>query len=244
MATIFHYSQGSGHPLVLLHSGGMTHSEWQPQIKALSEHFTVYTPDLPGHGQSVNNKPLSIKNFAESIIEWLDELQLKSVHLLGSSLGGAVALYIAIHYPDYIDKLGIYRIAYNKDPATFAETQKMANPDYWRQFGMHHWLSKQHHAQGGADAWETVIGNVAKLLDPKHSDHSHDLAELQKITAETLIIAGDRDPLIPVETAAEMMRTLPNSALWILPNASHITATNTWRATIFCEEIIRFFAKK
>lgn len=244
MTDIFYKTAGQGQALVLLHSGGMTHQEWQPQLSALSEKFAVYTPDLPGHGQSINHKSLSIKNIAESLIEWLDELSLTRTHLVGSSLGGAIALYMALHYPKYIDKLVIYRIGYNKGADTFNETQSMADPTYWQKFGLDRYLSKQHLAQGGEAAWKTVIANVAKLLDPTTSDHAHELTDLAKIQAETLVVSGDRDPLIPVETAVEMYRTIPQSALLILPNASHITATNTWRAEFFCEEIIRFLNKK
>ena len=76
----------------------------------------------------------------------------------------------------------------------------MANPDYWRSVGLEKWLSKIHAPQGGADAWQQVIGRVSEALDPATSDHKHTLEALAEVTAPTLIIAGDRDPLVPLES--------------------------------------------
>lgn len=241
---IFYRKEHHNHKqtLVLLHSGGMAGVEWQPQITPLTAQFNLLIPDLPGHGQSLlaDGQSLSITVMAEAVLTMLAKEQLQKVHLLGSSMGGAVALWLAINHPEVIDKLVIYRIGYSKNQATYAQTQSMANPEYWRRYGLHSWLSRLHTPQGGEDAWETVIANVSRVLNPDNSEHNHSLTDLATITAETLLIAGDRDPLIPLPTLMAMYEALPHAALWVIPNASHITATNTWRATAFAEEVIRF----
>lgn len=228
--------------LVLLHSGGMAGVEWQPQIEPLSQHFQLLVPDLLGHGQSPipDGKDLSISLMAEAVIAMLDSESLRKAHILGSSMGGAVALWIVLNYPEYVDKLVIYRIGYSKNAATYEQTRAMANPDYWRQYGMHRWLSQLHLPQGGEAAWETVIANVSKVLEPQSSEHNHRLTDLSTIHSPTLLIAGDNDPLIPVKTLLEMREAIPDCALWIMPNATHVTASNTWRANAFAEEIYRF----
>ncbi len=66
------------------------------------------------------------------------------------------------------------------------------------------------------------------------------LDDLAQIQAETLIIVGERDPLIPLSTVVDMYDTIPQCALWVMPKATHITASNTWRAPAFAEEISRF----
>lgn len=236
------HDNGHAQTLVLLHSGGMGAIEWQPQIKPLSAVFNLLVPDLPGHGRSVlgAEQLLSIRLMAESIVEMLAEESIEKAHILGSSMGGAVALWIALHHPSVVDKLIIYRIGYCKNDDTYEQTLAMANPEYWRQYGMHQWLSKLHHPQGGDTAWENVIANVSRVLNPRNSEHDHCLADLATIGSPTLLIAGDRDPLIPVPTLLEMAGAIPQSAVWIMPNASHITASNTWRAPSFSEEVIRF----
>lgn len=228
--------------LILLHSGGMGGIEWQPQMSRFAEVFHVFAPDLPGHGKSVlaEGETLSISLMGREIVHLIETRQLGKAHLLGSSMGGAVALWIALNYPQVVDKLIIYRIGYHKNVETHQQTQQMANPDYWRQYGLHQWLSKLHQPQGGSTAWEQVIANVSKVLDPKTGEHQHDLSDLKRIQSQTLLIAGDSDPLIPLPTLLAMQKAIADCALWVLPQATHITATNTWRAEHFAEEVIRF----
>lgn len=236
------YARENLQTLVLLHSGGMAGVEWQPQIASLKNHFHLLVPDLPGHGQSLlmAGETLSISLMAKSVITMLKTEQVEKAHILGSSMGGAVALWIAINHPEVLNKLVIYRIGYTKNSETYEQTQAMASPGYWRQYGMHRWLSQLHLPQGDANAWETVIANVSRVLNPQNSEHHHSLVDLQGITAKTLLIAGDRDPLIPISTLLEMFKCIPHCALWVIPNASHITGSNTWRANAFADEIIRF----
>ncbi len=236
------YGEAGNKALVLLHSGGMAGAEWQPQIAPLSQHFDLFVPDMLGHGQSLlaEGEVLSISKMAATVVAMLADEGITSAHICGSSMGGAVALWIALHYPDIVDKLVVYRMGYAKNTDTYEQTLAMANPEYWRRYGLHRWLSRLHEPQGGADAWETVIANVSKVLHPDTSEHNHSLADLASICASTLLIAGDRDPLIPVETALAMQNAIADCALWIMPNASHITASNTWRASAFAEELTRF----
>ncbi len=228
--------------LVLLHSGGMAGVEWQPQIKSLSKHFNLLVPDFPGHGQSLlpEGETLSVSLMARAVIKMLTDEGVDKAHILGSSMGGAVALWIALKYPQYVDKLIIYRIGYSKNTETYEQTRQMANPEYWKKYGLHRWLSQLHSPQGDENSWEEVIANVSKVLDPETSDHNHSLSDLQAIGSPTLLIAGDSDPLIPLDTLLAMKNTIPDCALWVMPNASHITASNTWRANHFSEEIFRF----
>ncbi|PIE81361.1 MAG: alpha/beta hydrolase [Cardiobacteriales bacterium] len=228
--------------LVLLHSGGMGGVEWQPQIKPLSKHFNLLVPDLLGHGKSLlpAGETLSVSLMAKAVIKMLTDESVEKAHILGSSMGGAVALWIALKYPQFVDKLIIYRIGYTKNGETYEQTRQMANPEYWKKYGLHRWLSQLHTPQGDENSWEQVIANVSKVLDPETSDHNHNLSDLQAIGSPTLLIAGDSDPLIPLDTLLAMKNAIPNCALWVMPQATHITASNTWRANHFSEEIFRF----
>ncbi len=228
--------------LVMLHSGGMAGIEWQPQIKDLSQAFHLLVPDLSGHGNSIipEGETLSISLMAKKVIEMIEKEGISKVHLLGSSMGGAVALWIALNFPQFVDKLIIYRIGHTKDWDTHQQTKNMANPDYWKQYGMHRWLSQLHKPQGGDAAWEKVIASVSKVLDPETSEHNYTLSDLSRIQSPTLLIAGDSDPLVPLSTLLAMKEAIKDCALWVMPQATHITASNTWRAKAFSEEVIRF----
>jgi len=243
---ILHYTEsGQGEPLVLLHSGGMSGAEWTPQIPLFARHFRVIAPDHLGHGGSpMMAEKLAVRDMGRAVLELLDELLLPKAHLVGSSLGGAVALWLAIHHPERVDKLVLYRVGYRKDAETHAGTRDMADPAYWRGVGMHKWLSDIHQPQGGPDAWEEVIGRVSEALEPTTTDHAHDLEILGGIVQPTLIAVGDRDPVAPLDQILEMFGAIPNCGLWVMPYATHVTATATWRAESFALEVTRFLHRQ
>ena len=242
---LYYTETGQGEPLILLHSGGMNGAEWKPQLLALARNFRVIVPDHLGHGRSpMVAERLTVSDMGRAVLELMDTLQLPRATLVGSSLGGAVSLWITLHHPERVARLVLYRVGYRKDEDSHAGTRSMADPEYWRGVGLQGWLSDIHKPQGGPDAWKTVIGRVADALAPATTEHAHDLEILKQIAQPTLLIVGDRDPVAPLSQILEMYEAIPNSGLWVMPYASHVTASNTWRAEAFALEVTRFLQRQ
>ncbi|MCY4147338.1 MAG: 2-succinyl-6-hydroxy-2,4-cyclohexadiene-1-carboxylate synthase [Chloroflexi bacterium] len=94
--------QGRGQPLLLLHGFTGDHSVWQGIAPALGASHQLIMPDLPGHGRS--DSPASAEawrmfSVAADLISLLDALEIPQSHLLGYSMGGRLALYLALRYP-------------------------------------------------------------------------------------------------------------------------------------------------
>lgn len=107
-----HYQlHGSGSPLVILHGLFGTLENWGSQIKAFSEHFQVIAVDLRNHGRSPHADRMDYSVMAEDILALLDDLALDRINLLGHSMGGKVAMQLALNHPERIDKLLIVDIA-------------------------------------------------------------------------------------------------------------------------------------
>jgi len=102
---------GNGDPLIILHGLFGTLENWGAQIKALAEQFTVYAVDLRNHGRSPHNDEMSYPAMAADIIQLMDEHSLQSAHILGHSMGGKVAMQLALNQPQRVDKLIIVDIA-------------------------------------------------------------------------------------------------------------------------------------
>ncbi|MBC7870974.1 MAG: 2-succinyl-6-hydroxy-2,4-cyclohexadiene-1-carboxylate synthase [Chitinophagaceae bacterium] len=101
-------TSGEGEPLVLLHGFSGSGADWAAHLPALTPHFRVVTVDLPGHGKTdspTDPAHYTIENMAQDLISLLESLDLGQVHLLGYSMGGRLALYLAIHYPTAIKSL-------------------------------------------------------------------------------------------------------------------------------------------
>ena len=98
MSALAYTRRGAGTPLILLHALGLTRESWEPVIPALAEHFDVIAVDLPGFGDSgpvpddVEPSPQVLAALVDGL---LDDLGVRSPHIVGNSLGGWVALDLA-----------------------------------------------------------------------------------------------------------------------------------------------------
>ena len=237
------HGDSSNPALLLMHAGGLTYEEWTPFVEAWQPHFYLIMPSALAHGGSENVPELSISAMADATLALLDELGVEQAHMMGSSMGGAIAFWIALTAPDRVGKLVIYRTSYRSSPAVHKETVRMAHSETWRAWRLDTWLSEQHEPPGGPDAWQRVTEKVAAAFDPATTDHLHDLTELSTIESPTLIIAGDRDPVVPLGDAVEMYQTIPDASLWIVPHATHFMGMEGWRRPTFEQEILRFLRR-
>ncbi len=102
---------GSGAPLLILHGLFGTLENWGSQIKVLAEHFTVYAVDLRNHGRSPHSPHIDYPLMAADIIELMDDHGLACAHVLGHSMGGKVAMQLALNHPQRINQLIVVDIA-------------------------------------------------------------------------------------------------------------------------------------
>jgi len=237
-----HYvDDGTGEPLVLLHSGGMAHQEWGVHREAFADRYRVIAPDLPGHGRTpLAADQLTVAGMVEAVEAVYEDAGIEQAHLVGSSMGGGVALRLADERPHLVDRLVAFRIGFRRETKDVATELSLDDPSYWERLGMDEWLARIHEPQGGPEAWKDVVHRAAHLPREDPDAHRLDEDDLAEIEAPTLVVAGDRDPIVPVEEAVAMYRSIPEADLWIVPHASHVVAERTWRREAFQDEVLRF----
>ncbi|MBM7643906.1 2-succinyl-6-hydroxy-2,4-cyclohexadiene-1-carboxylate synthase [Scopulibacillus daqui] len=99
---------GDGEPLLLLHGFTGSMGTWEPFVEKWSKSFKVIAIDIVGHGQTIAPDDVScykMEHEAASIMALLDQLNIKKTHLLGYSMGGRLALFIKIYYPEQTGRL-------------------------------------------------------------------------------------------------------------------------------------------
>lgn len=232
---------GSGPPLVLLHSAGMAAQEWDKHVDRLGESFRLLVPDLPGHGRTP--PPEGEPGFgvlAEAVEAMLDEEGVDGANLVGSSMGGGVAQRLMAEAPDRLQRVVLFRCTYRRTDAVREASRMMGDPSYWESHRMDTWLSRVHEPRGGPEAWKEVLDWVTGWLSSEEASHGAGLEDLEAYRDPVLLAVGDRDPVAPLEEVMAMHEALPDSALWVLPDADHAPATNTWRRGIFDAEVRRF----
>jgi 3-oxoadipate enol-lactonase len=219
----------------------MAHQEWDVHLEAFARRHRVLVPDLPGHGRTpLADEPLTVAGMVEAAAAVFDDAGLSSAHVVGSSMGGGVALRLAHERPDLVDRLVLFRIGYRRETKDVATELSLDDPAYWERLGLDEWLARVHEPQGGPEAWQDVVHRAAHLSREDPDAHSLTEEDLAGIQAPTLVVAGDRDPIVPVEEALAMYRAIPEADLWIIPHASHVVAARTWRRETFQDEILRF----
>jgi pimeloyl-ACP methyl ester carboxylesterase len=177
---LFHQEDGSGPDVVLLHSGVADGSSWEPQAEALAPHFRVIRPDLRGFGRS----PLPHEPYtnAGDVLNLLDHLDVSACHVVGSSMGGQVALEMAVTRPERVASLVLLCPAFGGlDPSDVAQA-----------FGDREAALLE---AGAVD--EAVELNVETWLGPEASTDVRDRVRRMQRHAFDVQLAADADPTFP-----------------------------------------------
>jgi 3-oxoadipate enol-lactonase len=105
---LYYRVRGAGENLLLIHGLGSSGADWEFQMRALERRFRVIVPDLPGCGfSSPIEGNINISDFAQSLWALLDHLKIPKINIAGFSLGGAVALEMALQRPDDVPRLAL-----------------------------------------------------------------------------------------------------------------------------------------
>jgi pimeloyl-ACP methyl ester carboxylesterase len=214
-----HYDvQGAGEPLLMLHGMTGCAGDWAyaGRDQFLRE-YRLITPDARGHGRSTNSgKSITHRQCALDTLALLDHLGIGKCRAIGVSFGGNILLHLAKMEPQRFEAMVLVSATMRfPDQARRIMREFPVGtqpPEAWE-------MMRRRHAHG--DAQILALWEQCRALADSYDDVNFTAADLSRITAPTLVVYGDRDPLYPVEMAVEMYRALPRPALWVVPNGGH-----------------------
>lgn len=220
-----------GPPLLLGSSLGTTREMWAPGLDALAE-FRIVRFDHLGHGESqVPDGPYTMEQLAGAVLELMDHLGIERASYAGLSLGGAVGQWLAVHHPERIDRLALLATAaYFPDPAGWAEraaTVRENGTEAVADMAMTRWFTDGFREQRPAEVaqWREM---VAGTPDEGYAGCCEALAgydvraDLGRIGAPTLAIAGADDPSTSPETMQVIADGVPGCRLEVVEDAAHL----------------------
>jgi 3-oxoadipate enol-lactonase len=223
---------GSGRPLVLLHAFPFDRRMWQTTATGLVGHWQVYLPDLRGFGESaLGNAPLSVDAMADDVAGLLEALGVRRATVGGLSMGGYVALALAVRHADRLEAL---LLADTKAGPDTPEARKGRDEAIAlvKAEGVDAYLDRQlprllspnasedlraHVRSLGQQRPETVIAGLAALRD--RPDRRQALASVR---CPTLVVVGSEDMLTPPSEAAAIADGIRGARLIEIPTAGHL----------------------
>ena len=203
--------------LLLLHGYTGCSEDWRHVFAEPLPGFRVLAPDLPGHGKSINPRnTFKFADVARDIFAWLDQRGVERVHAIGVSAGANTLLHMATQQPERIEAMvhvsGTPRFPEQARVIMRAMGSEPASQAQWSEMRARHKL--------GDDQIRALFTHGRAFADDLE-DMNFNPTLLSKITARTLIVHGDRDPLYPVELAVELLRGIRHASLWVVPKGGH-----------------------
>ena len=216
----------AGAPLVLLHGGMMTvELNFAGLIPTLAQRHQVIGVELQGHGRTADiDRAITPAALADDVVALLDHLGIDRAHVLGHSMGAAVALELAVSHPDRV--LSVVPISASvrpdgmhedlMDPSRHATSTRMPTAQDFADFREAYQRLSPH-----PEHFEKFLGTLSASNADLQGWSDEQLAG---ITAPTLLVMGDHD-FVTIEHGALMKQLIPGSHLAVLPNTTHMNAT-------------------
>ena len=229
---LWYESHGSGRPLVLLHGAFGAAETFAPLLPALTARHRVIGVDLPGHGHTADTgRPLRYESMADDVAALLRHLDLPGADLLGYSLGGGVALRVAIQHPGLVRRLVVVsapcrRGGWYPEVLTAMAGHNERTAERMRGSPPHRLYTR---LAPRPEDWPRLWARSGELLR-----HDYDWsAEVARLTVPTLLVFADADS-VPTSHVAEFFGLLggghrdaggngsrPASRLAVLPGLTH-----------------------
>lgn len=215
---LYYETYGVGQPLLLLHGFGGCSQNWLPFSDKLSENHKLIIVDLRGHGHSSNpDNKFTHREAAQDVFLLLEKLGINQFSAMGMSTGGMILLHMATSRPSQIESMVLISSTYYfpKQARTIMgrasfETLPKEVKDMYQECAKH-----------GEEQIRQLIKQF-NAFQENDDDMNFNEQNLSTITARTLIVHGDRDPFFPVDIALSIYRSIPNSALWVIPYGYHV----------------------
>jgi pimeloyl-ACP methyl ester carboxylesterase len=231
-----HYHQlGHGPPILLLHGLLGSWSNWLGVGRQLATRFAVFAMDLRNHGRSPHDPEMSYPRMVDDLVEFMEERGLAAAHVLGHSMGGKVAMQLALSNPARINRLiiadistramppqhlGILDALESIEPGKFhsreAVDAALADrlPDHrLRRF----LLTNLSHAQGGGLRWRPYLtgirANCPRLAEAVQGG--------RPFAKPALFLRGERSDYLAEKDLPAIQWLFPNARLQVVKNAGH-----------------------
>ena len=211
--------------LVLIHGAGGDHLSWPPEVRRLPG-YRVIALDLPGHGKTAGPGCQSVQDYARAVAEFIDVVGFSRAVFVGRALGGAIALALALDYPDRVAGIGLISTGPTL-PIPSSVIENAANPSTLPLA-----IKSLQEMSLGPQTPENLKGMVFKRLaeirqtllldDLLACDRFNVTDRLNAIQTPVLVVCGTDDKLTPLRFSEILSSQIPGAALQTMEGTGHM----------------------
>ena len=238
---LYESSPSNNPPVVLIHGAGGSHLSWPPEIRRLVG-YNVYAIDLPGHGKSDSHGEQTVSVYAEQVLAWMEALNLYRVFVVGHSMGGAIAISIAVNTPARVVGLGLLGIGIPLEvPKDILEN--LSNPIMVPSA-----LNRLMALSFGTGANPRLVELVSKrLAETRISVLQGDflacirynmMEAIEMIDQPVILISGAQDQIVPLRHVQLLSKKIKGAELVVIPDAGHMVMLE--HSTEVAEQLVEF----
>ena len=228
--TFYILNQNQGIPIIFIHGVGLNHKIWKPQFDVFENTIVAY--DILGHGQTpLESSNLSFDNFSRQLLNLIDELNFKKIHLVGFSIGSLIARNFAENYNNRLESLTLLCSIFKRSK----EQQQIVN-DRFELSKKSRSLSKQALKRWFTDEYilqnPKIYEEISSMLNENNMEDFLKIYELfvkhkdnekfENIKVKTLIMTGEFDSGSTPEMSKNLSKCIKNSKVKIIKNGKHL----------------------
>jgi len=241
------YVAGRGDPLVLLHGLGGSKISWLPMLSGLAERHRVIAPDLPGHGES--DKPRGVdfspRYYARVVRMLMDAVDMERAVLVGNSMGGRVALELALRSSRRVSAMALldpavpglrwrYVMGFTRIVPTEFGRVSLLLRRRWTEMAVKRLFANPGRlppqaVRAAAEEFIRIYDDpaarlafFASLRQIVMERPAPFFASMRRVRQPTLVLFGDRDRLVPARLGTALAQSLPNAELHFMPDIGHV----------------------
>jgi pimeloyl-ACP methyl ester carboxylesterase len=218
-------------PIVFVHGVGLTYEIWQPQLDFFKDYSNL-SYDILGHGKSsLTKRNISFDDFSDQLIELINELKIKKIHLVGFSIGSLIARNFATRYGNRLRSLILLGSIYKRSK----QQQKIVNERFNQakkelklsRQALKRWFTDKY-LENNPDTYEKIssilsknnMSNFLKVYElfVKHKNDE----DFKKIQTKTLVMTGEHDIGSTIEMSQQLNDLIKNSELKIIKEGKHL----------------------
>ena len=212
-------------PLVLIHGAGGDHLSWPPEVRRLPDQ-RVITLDLPGHGKTDGPGCQSIEDYARRVVKVLDGCGFSRAVFTGHSMGGAIALELALDYPDRVAGMVLISTgAWLPIPPSVIEN---AANQSTLLLAVQRLQELSFGSQTSPALSEISLKRLTEIRQPLllgdlvACDRFNMTGRLGAIRSPALVVCGTEDKLTPLRFSEFLSSQIPGAALQTVQGAGHM----------------------